>query len=93
VWLAAADYVHDSSQPVPLIVPDEPSRYRATALAALDARQIPWRIRHVSTSLAFGGLRAALRAGLGVTVRVPLRPWDHASCGEREACGPSPRST
>jgi DNA-binding transcriptional LysR family regulator len=70
VWLAAADYAHDPSQPIPLVVPDEPSRYRASALAALDAHQIPWRIRHVSTSLAFGGLRAALRAGLGVTVRV-----------------------
>jgi DNA-binding transcriptional LysR family regulator len=70
VWLAAADYVHDSSQPVSLVVPDEPSRFRATAIAALDAHQIPWRIRHVSTSLAFGSLRAALRAGLGITVRV-----------------------
>ncbi len=70
VWLAAADYVHDPSQPIPLVVPDEPSNYRATALAALEAHRIPWRIRHVSTSLAFGGVRAALRAGLGVTVRV-----------------------
>lgn len=70
VWLAGADYVHDSSQPVPLVVPDEPSRYRGIALAALDTHHIAWRIRHVSTSLAFGGLRAALRAGLGVTPRV-----------------------
>jgi DNA-binding transcriptional LysR family regulator len=70
VWLAGADYVHDRSQPVALVLPDEPSRYRAMALAALDERRIPWRIRHVSTSLAFGVLRAALRAGLGVTVRV-----------------------
>jgi hypothetical protein len=36
----------------------------------LDAHRIPWRIRHVSASLAFGALRAALRAGLGITVRV-----------------------
>jgi DNA-binding transcriptional LysR family regulator len=70
VWMAAADYVHDRSQPVPLVLPDEPSSYRATALATLDAHRIPWRIRHVSASLAFGGLRAALRAGLGITVRV-----------------------
>ncbi|MFM0121610.1 LysR substrate-binding domain-containing protein [Paraburkholderia sp. RL18-101-BIB-B] len=69
VWMAAAEYVHDPSQPVPLVLPNEPSHYRATALAALNAHQIPWHIRHVSTSLAFGGLRAALRAGLGVTVR------------------------
>src|SRR5512137_1313119 len=70
VWMAAVEYVHDRRQPVPLVVPDEPSSYRATALAALDAAGIPWRIRHVTTSLAFSGLRAALRAGLGVTVRL-----------------------
>lgn len=70
VWMAAVEYVHDRSQPVPLVMPDEPSSYRATALAALDAGGIPWRIRHVSTSLAFSSLRAALRAGLGVTVRL-----------------------
>lgn len=70
VWMAAADYVHDPSQPIPLVVPDEPSNYRRTALAALDGERIAWRIRHVSTSLAFGGVRAALLARLGVTVRV-----------------------
>jgi DNA-binding transcriptional LysR family regulator len=70
VWMAAADYVHDPSQSVPLVLPDEPSHYRATALATLDAHRIRWRIRQVYASLAFGGLRAALRAGLGVTVRV-----------------------
>lgn len=69
VWMAAVEYVHDRTQPVPLVVPDQPSAYRATALAALDAHGIAWRIRHVSTSLAFNSLRAALRAGLGVTVR------------------------
>jgi DNA-binding transcriptional LysR family regulator len=68
--MAAVEYVHDRKQPVPLVVPDEPSSYRATALAALDAAGIAWRIRHVTTSLAFSGLRAALRAGLGVTVRL-----------------------
>ena len=70
VWMAAAEYVHDPAQPVPLVLPDEPSSYRATALAALNAHGIPWRIRHVSTSLAFNSLRAALRAGLGITVRI-----------------------
>ena len=69
VWMAASEYIHDPSQPVPLILPNEPSGYRATALTTLDAHRIPWRIRHVSTSLAFSGVRAALRAGLGITVR------------------------
>jgi DNA-binding transcriptional LysR family regulator len=70
VWLAGAAYIHDQSQPVPLVVPDEPSQYRAIAIDALSAQRLVWRIRHVSTSLAFGGLRAALRAGLGVTARL-----------------------
>jgi DNA-binding transcriptional LysR family regulator len=70
VWMAASDYVLDASQPVPLVVPDEPSAYRAMAIAALDAHGIAWRIRHVSTSLAFSHLRAALRARLGVSVRI-----------------------
>ena len=70
VWMAAAKYVHDPAEPVPLVLPDEPSNYRAAALAALDAHRIRWRIRHVSTSLAFSSLRAALRAGLGITVRI-----------------------
>lgn len=70
VWVASARYVHDPAQPVPLVLPDEPSSYRATALAALDRHGVRWRLRHVSTSLAFGSLRAALRAGLGVTVRL-----------------------
>jgi DNA-binding transcriptional LysR family regulator len=70
VWMAAGKYVHDPAQPVSLVLPDEPSSYRATALAALDAHGIRWRIRHVSTSLSFNSLHAALRAGLGVTIRI-----------------------
>jgi DNA-binding transcriptional LysR family regulator len=70
VWMAGNGYTHNRAQPVPLVLPDEPSSYRATAIAALDAHHIGWRIRHVSTSLAFSALRAALRAGLGITVRL-----------------------
>jgi DNA-binding transcriptional LysR family regulator len=70
VWMAGVGYVHNVKQPVPLVVPDQPSNYRAIAQAALDAHGIAWRIRHVATSLAFSSLRAALRAGLGVTVRL-----------------------
>ena len=70
VWIAAAKYVHDPAEPVPLVLPDEPSGYRNAALAALNAHGIRWRIRHVSTSLAFSSLHAALRAGLGITVRI-----------------------
>ncbi len=69
VRMAASEYVHDPLQPVPLILPNEPSGYRATALATLDAHRISWRIRHASTSLAFSGVRAAVHAGLGIMVR------------------------
>lgn len=69
VWMAAANYVHDPRLPVPLVLPDQPSSYRESALTALDANGIAWRVRHVTTTLAFSSLRAALRAGLGVTVR------------------------
>lgn len=69
VWMCAVNYVHDASKPLPLVVPEEPSSYRRAAIACLDAHGIPWRIRHVSTSVAFTGLWAAVRAGLGIAVR------------------------
>ena len=85
IWMAAADYVHDPTQPVPLVLPDEPSSYRATALAALEANGIRWRIRHVSTSLAFSSLRAAMRAGLGITIRlVEMMAPDLRALGEAD---------
>jgi len=68
-WLCAADYVFDRGEPVNLVLPDEPSGYRRAAIEALDAHAIPWRLRHVVTSLAFESLRAAICAGLGITVR------------------------
>lgn len=68
-WLSAVDYAFNRSEPVPLVLPDEPSGYRRAAIEALDAQGIPWRLRHVVTSLAFEGLRAAVCAGLGITVR------------------------
>jgi DNA-binding transcriptional LysR family regulator len=68
-WLCAADYAFNRGEPVPLVLPDEPSGYRRAAIEALDAHGIPWRLRHVITSLAFEGLRATVCAGLGITVR------------------------
>jgi DNA-binding transcriptional LysR family regulator len=91
VWMAASDYVLDASQPVPLVVPDEPSAYRAMAIAALDAHGIAWRIRHVSTSLAFSHLRAALRARLGVSVRIiEMLPPELRALGEADGLPPLP---
>ena len=67
VWICSADYRYDSSGPLNLIVADEPSLFRRIALEHLERAGIAWRIRYVAPSLP--GIRAAVRAGLGVTAR------------------------
>jgi len=67
VWLCAAGYVHDSAKPVPLIMADGPSIFRRLGHEALDAAGVAWTPRYTSSSLI--GIKAALRAGLGVTAR------------------------
>lgn len=67
VWLCAAGYVHDRAKPVPLIMADGPSIFRRIGHEALDAAGVPWTPRYTSSSLI--GIKAALRAGLGVTAR------------------------
>ena len=67
VWLCAGHFLVSTSQPVPLILGDESSIFRRYALDALERRQIPWRQVHNSSSPL--GVKAALRAGLGVTAR------------------------
>lgn len=56
-----------STAPLPLVLCDETCGIRVTALAALEAARLPHRIAFTSPSLA--GLRAAVRAGLGITAR------------------------
>jgi DNA-binding transcriptional LysR family regulator len=56
-----------NAAPLPLVLCDERCGIRAAALAALEAARLPHRIVYVSPSLA--GLRAAVRAGLGITAR------------------------
>lgn len=67
VWLCGAGYAHDPARPVPLVMADGPSIFRRLGCEALDAAGIAWTPRHTCTSLV--GIRAALRAGLGVTAR------------------------
>jgi DNA-binding transcriptional LysR family regulator len=67
VWLCAADYLHDRSKPIPLVMVDGPSIFRKLGQEALDAAGLPYSLRYTSSSLI--GIRAALRAGLGVTAR------------------------
>jgi DNA-binding transcriptional LysR family regulator len=67
VWVASPDLVIDPEQPVPLVLSNGPCIFRNAVLASLDAMGRPWRIVLSTPSLA--GMRAALRAGLGVGVR------------------------
>jgi DNA-binding transcriptional LysR family regulator len=67
VWLCASDYVHDRAQPIPLVMVDGPSIFRRLGQEALDAAGLRYTLRYTSSSLI--GIRAALRAGLGVTAR------------------------
>lgn len=83
-WICAADYAHDPSQPVPLILADEPSIFRKLALDALEKqKKVRWHIRYVAPNLV--GIKAAIRAGLGVTARsVELLSQDMRVLGESD---------
>lgn len=67
VWLCGATYVHDPERPIPLVEANGPSIFRRIGREALDQAGLPWVARHTSTSLV--GIKAAVRAGLGVTAR------------------------
>ncbi|WP_259642067.1 LysR substrate-binding domain-containing protein [Pseudomonas syringae group genomosp. 7] len=66
-WICSAHYLHAPGEPLPLILVDEPSIYRRYALQALEAANIPWRQAYLASNLI--GIKAATRAGLGVTPR------------------------
>jgi DNA-binding transcriptional LysR family regulator len=67
IWIAADDFVIDPRNPLPLILFTEPCLVRSLVLREIEARRIDYRI--VCTSPSLAGLRAAVRAGLGLTVR------------------------
>jgi DNA-binding transcriptional LysR family regulator len=62
--------LHEYGEPVPLVVLDAPCLMRAAGTQALDRAGIPWRIAFTSPSLA--GTWAAVKAGLGISIRTPL---------------------
>ena len=66
VWAAAPRLLLDPGAPLPLVLAPAPDVYRKRALAGLSALGRPWRVVYACPSL--GGLLAAVRAGLGVTV-------------------------
>lgn len=92
VWLCAADYVHDPQAPVPLVLADEPSIFRRIALNAMEQSRVPWQTNYVAPNLV--GIKAALRAGLGVTARsVELLVPDFRILGEKDNLPPLPDVT
>jgi DNA-binding transcriptional LysR family regulator len=66
-WIASSELAQQIERPVPLVVFNQPCRFKQRAMEALDHAGIPWEIVFRSPSLT--GLWAAARANLGVTVR------------------------
>lgn len=66
-WYCAAEYVLQKGEPVPLVLLDEPSPFRDVVLSTLSAANQPWRLAYVASTLP--AVRAAVKAGLGVTAR------------------------
>lgn len=67
VWVASPEFTPVPGEPLPLILPIAPCIFRNSVLAALDGREQPWRI--VLSTPSLPGIRAAVRAGLGIGVR------------------------
>jgi DNA-binding transcriptional LysR family regulator len=66
-WIASSELADRIERPVPLVVFNQPCRFKQRAIEALDQAGIPWEIVFRSPSLT--GLWAAARANIGVTVR------------------------
>lgn len=66
-WIATPEFGERIGRPVPLVVFSQPCRFKQRALEMLNRAEIPWEIVFKSPSL--GGLWAASRANLGLTVR------------------------
>ena len=67
MWYCAADYNLQKGEPIPLVLLDESSASRDVILESLNAAKLPWRIAYVASTLP--AVRAAVKAGLGVTAR------------------------
>ncbi len=69
-WIAADGWQRDKDTPLPLAVIEAPCPFRNAAIQALNDAGLPWEITVTSPSLS--GVLAAVRAGMGVTLRTPL---------------------
>jgi DNA-binding transcriptional LysR family regulator len=87
-WIVGRDgtaaILREPGEPLPLVVLDAPCLMRTAATQALDHAGVPWRIAFTSPSLA--GTWAAVKAGLGISVRTPLGlPADLRALDARDA--------
>ncbi|MFG6179690.1 LysR substrate-binding domain-containing protein, partial [Halomonas sp. THAF12] len=83
VWIAASDYQFEPSEPLSLVLADEPSIFRRIALEALDPSKREYTESYVAPNLA--GIKAAVRAGLGITARsIELVTPEFRVLGERQ---------
>jgi DNA-binding transcriptional LysR family regulator len=89
-WIASRDEqpVREAGEPLPLVVLEAPCLLRSAAIDALDRAGVPWRIAFTSASLA--GTWAAVKAGLGISVRTPFGlPADVRALDARAATLPA----
>jgi DNA-binding transcriptional LysR family regulator len=70
MWIGAEGWGWDRESPLPLAVIEAPCPFRNAAIQALNDGGLPWEITTTSPSLS--GVLAAVRAGLGVTLRTSL---------------------
>ena len=72
LWLGSKKVTVDCADgSIPLVLYDHPCLFRQTALELLERRGPKWRIALTTPSLP--GVWAALRSGLGITIRTPHR--------------------
>ena len=66
-WYCSAEYVLQKGEAIPLVLLEEPSSFRDMVINALNDADIPWRMAYVASTLS--AVKAAVKAGLGVTAR------------------------
>ena len=89
-WIGAdaEQLPYEAGEPIPLVVLEAPCLMRTAAIDALDRAGLAWRIAFTSASLA--GTWAAVKAGLGISVRTPLGlPADLRTMDAKDAALPA----
>jgi DNA-binding transcriptional LysR family regulator len=69
-WIGGPALARRPGAPLPLVLFEAPCDFRDAAIGSLTQAGLAWQVVYTSPSLP--GIRAAVRAGLGVTVRTPL---------------------